>query len=75
MLLDGEEGFGILISTTFAENHGGDMPGAKFKVGEQVRFEGELYTITGVNDSDGFEYSLENRAYLVWEDELESNHE
>lgn len=57
----------------FKRYHRKDIDGAKFKIGENVKFKNQIHKVIAVNcvDEDVYEYALENEYWLVWEEELE----
>lgn len=65
--------FGTRIATYFSAYHSKDVNGAKFKIGEIVKFKGETYEVTGVNclEENVYEYSLAELPFLYYEEELE----
>lgn len=67
------------MRAAFIELHGTDKPGAKFKIGQRVRFDHKLFpetlsgTVQAVNHADGnFEYLIEGAFVLAWESQLRS---
>ena len=75
------------LSELFSLLHEKNIKGSKFKLGDKIKIRSEArdkkswlfdkngeYEITGINyiDEDcGFEYSVKNIPYLLWEDEIQ----
>lgn len=60
---------GILAKTVWQN----DDTNTKFKMGEIIKYKEEEVKIIGVNivEENVVEYALENKQYLIWENELE----
>ncbi len=72
---------GLQISNYMEEFHHEDIPDAKFKIGEVVKYVGvnpsfleykdKYFSVKMVNYSDEIEYGMVGFPFLVWESELE----
>jgi len=56
----------------FIELHSENFDSAKFKIGDDVLYNGNIHKILAVNmcDANLIEYAIDNHNFLVWEDEL-----
>lgn len=58
-------------SNMFLAAHNQDVPGAKYRIGDVVSYNGTTGTITGVNSCEGtYEYSIAEEEFIFWESEL-----